>query len=619
MPPEKRSPLESLEDRLYRPQAPEHVTVPAYSNKEAPINYGWQAPLPEPPPLPPKKHMSWAVKFLIGTIIFLVLAGGAAAFLLLHGTRAFSSDRVAIEAQSTASIASGDTVSIVITVHNGNPTALNDARLFAALPEGTRSGDDTDAPLTQYSDVLGNIPAGGDVTRTVQVKLFGTQGQSLTIPLKVEYHSDNSNALFVSQKEYSVTVSTSPISVQVQTLSQTPSGQSLTLNVIVRSNATAPVANVALSAQYPSGFSIRQAEPAATGTNFFSLGTLAPGEQKVIKITGTLVGQNTDQRVFRFIAGSVNPDGTSSLGNSYAEGSAIVAITHPFLNVALSLNRESADTITAKPGDIIGALLTWQNTLTSTLTNATIRIALSGNALAPSSISGGSGFYRSSDSSVIFDSTTNPSLAALSAGDTGTGSFSFNVKSPAALSGVKNPTITLTVSVTGTQGSQGSAAQTLTSTLTRTVKVGTTVTLTSTLSHTNTSTTGPVPPSVGKETLYTVTLAAKNSLNSVGAAKVTAQLPSYARYTGVADAGVSYNPDTHTVTWLVGDLAPGAQASARLQIGFQPSSSQSGSIPVLLQDQSFTGFDRATGLQTAATAPALTTSLSGSQSSGTVQ
>jgi hypothetical protein len=617
MPPEERSPLESLENRLYRNQDPKEVSVPAYSNQETPQAYGWEAPLPPPPPLP-KKRMPWTVKFLIAAVLFLVLAGGAAAFLVFHGIRSFSSDRVAIQAQSVASIASGDTVSIVITVHNGNPTALNNATLFASLPEGSRTGDGTDAPLTQYSDVLGTVPAGGDATRTIQVKLFGTQGQSLTIPIKVEYRTDGSNAAFVSQKDYSITVSTSPISVQVQTLSQTASGQPLTLTVIVRSNASAPVQNVALSAQYPSGFTVQKTDPAASGTNFFTLGTLVPGDQKIIKISGVLIGQNADTRTFRFTAGSVNPNGTSSLGNSYAEGDATLAITHPFLNVALSLNRESADSVIASPGDTIGAMLTWQNTLTSTLTNASIKIAVTGNALAANSVSGGSGFYRSSDSSVIFDSSNNTPLASLAAGDTGAGSFTFAIKSPSALTGTKNPTVNLTVSVTGQQPSQGGASQSLSSTVTRTVKIGTTVALTSTLSHTNTTTSGPVPPKSGKETLYTVTLGAKNTLNSVGAAKDTFQIPSYVRYTGVADASVSYNADTRTVTWNIGDLQPGAGSTAHLQLGFTPSTSQVGNSPVLVQDQNFSGVDRFTLQQAYASAPPLTTELPGSATSGTV-
>lgn len=614
MPPEQDLPLEALQKRIYESPPEKPVDIPAYTPAQPATPYGWQAP---PPPLPPKKGMPWTIKFLIGAGGFLVIAGLVAAFIIFYGSRAISNNNVQITVPPSAGIASGDTVSIVVTIHNGNPAALTDATFNATLPDGTRTGDGTDAPLTQYNDVLGSVPAGGDVTRTIQVKLFGQQGQTLTIPMKVQYHTAGSNAMYQSQKDYTITISSSPLSVQVQTLSQTPSGQSFTLTVLVRSNASTAVQDVALTASYPAGFSVQSATPAPSGTNYFNLGTLNPGEQKTVQVRGTLIGQDSDQRVFRFDAGSTNPDGTSTLGNTYAEGTATIAITHPFLNVALALNSNSNEPIIVHPGDNVNALMNWKNTLAGTLTNASIRIAFSGNALAPGSISGGTGFYRSSDASVIFDSTTNSGLASLPAGSTGVGSFTFAVKPAATLAGLQNPSVMLTVSVTGLQAAQGGAAQALSSTLTRTVKVGTVVSVSSTIAHTSASA-GPVPPKAGTETLYAVTLIAKNTVNSVGAAKEIFTIPSYVRFTGQADPSVTYNPDTHTITWTMGDLTSGGTATAHFQIGFTPSTSQNGSSPILVNEQAFTGFDRFTQEQIKAAAPALTSELPGSPTSGTV-
>jgi hypothetical protein len=182
---------------------------------------------------------------------------------------------------------------------------------------------------------------------------------------------------------------------------------------------------------------------------------------------------------------------------------------------------------------------------------------------------------------------------------------------------VTNPTVTLSVSVTGQSSAGGSAAQALSSTLSRTVKIGTTVALASTLSHAAPNT-GPVPPTAGTETTYTVSLTANNTVNSVGAAKATMQLPSYVRYTAAADAGMSYNPDTHTVTWAIGDLAPNASAKGNFQIAFLPSASQSGTAPFVVGEQTFSGVDRFTQQQVTATADSLTSELPGSLSSGTV-
>jgi uncharacterized repeat protein (TIGR01451 family) len=624
MPPEQDSPLESLEKRLYGQHAQEDpriagaASVPAYSEKPLPVPHAWDAPEP-PLAQPEKKRTSWTVFFLAGAAAFLVIAGAIAAYLVHQGTRAVSTDRVQVTIDAPVSVASGETVQLVMTVRNTNPAPLLNASLFATLPSGTRTADTPDAPLNQYTDALGTIAPGAQVTRTVTVKLFGTAGQSLTIPARVEFHTEGSNAVFVSNTQYALNITSSPISVDVQTIAQSPSGQPFTILVTVRSNANVPVENVAFAAQYPPGFTVGSTDPAPTATNFFSFGMLAPGDQRTIKISGTLVGQSADQRTFRFMAGSANPDGTNTLSSTYAEGTATVAITRPFLNVGLQLNQEGDDTVYASPGDTIGAFVTWQNSLKDVLANASIVVRVSGNGLDQSSIMGGTGFYRSQDSSVVFDRSNNPGLASLAAGDSGAGTFNFKVKSPAALAAVKNPTINLSVSIAGQQGAQGGAAQSLSSTVTRTIKIATAVLVTSSLDHRTGVDTGPVPPTADKETTYTVTLTAKNSVNSIGAAKETFQLPSYVRFTGVADSSVLYNPDTHTVTWNVGDIQPNSSASARFQVGVTPSSSQKGTSPAVINDQQFQAMDRFTGQQTFAAAAALTTELQGKRGSGTVK
>jgi len=614
MPPEdqKKDPLEALNERIYRANTNADARVREYEPKEQTKAYGWTPP---PPPPPPKKRMPWTLKFLIGAGVFFLIAGGIAAFFIWHGTRAISSDRVQVTLTAPPSIASGDTVTFVVTVHNGNPAGINNATLFVQLPDGTRRADNDSQTMGQYTDTLGSIPAGGDATRTFQAKLFGAQNNTLTVPARVEYHTEGSNALFVSNGTLALTVTTSPVSVQVSSVQQSASGQPLTVNVTVRSNASTPLSGVALMAAYPSGFTFSSANPAPAMGSYFLVGDIAPGEQKTVQVTGTLLGQEGDQRVFRFTAGTANPDGTSSLGVTYAEGDGVVTVTHPFLNVGLSVGQSNESTITTMPGQLLNAMLTWQNTLSDTLSNARIQVKLSGNALAAGSIQNGSGFYSSTDSSVTFSSQTNPSLAALAPGDSGVGSFSFAVKPAAQLAGVSNPTVTLTVSVSGTNNGSGNGTpQTLTSTLTRTIKVGTQVALSSTLARTGgaITNTGPVPPVAGTETTYTVQWSAKNALNSVGGAKVSAVLPDYVKFTGKLDpanSGITYNDATHTVTWTVGDLGSGATNAASFQVSILPSSSQNGTSPVVVGTASFTGTDRFTMGQVTAQANPLTISL----------
>lgn len=193
----EEDPLESLRERVYQQPTHTGVDVPAYSDQKIAKPYGWQSP---PPAAPPKKRFPWTVWFLIAAGVFLVLAAAIAAFLVFNGTRSISGDRVIISAEPSLNIASGEPATVVITVRNENPATIKNVALFVAFPEGSKSADGSDADLTLYNDVLGDIPAGESRSRTVTVKLFGAENQIVTVPTRVEFHTDGSSALLVSKK-----------------------------------------------------------------------------------------------------------------------------------------------------------------------------------------------------------------------------------------------------------------------------------------------------------------------------------------------------------------------------------------------------------------------------------
>lgn len=552
--------------------------------------------------------MPWTSRFLVGAIGFFLVAGIAAAGILWYGARSISSEHVEITAQGPVTIASGDTVSLLITVRNENPTTIINTNLLVDLPDGTRQAADKTQPFDHYTDTLGDIPPNGEVSRTVNMVLFGGQNQMLTMPVKVEYRTDDSNALFVAEDEYVVTITTSPLALTVSTLAETASGQPFTTTVTVRNNATTPLENVVLEADYPFGFMPGSANPAPVTGSSFAFGTLAPGAQETVTITGTLTGQAADERIFRFVAGTGS--GTN-IALPYASTDALVRIARPFLSTTLSLNRETSDEILVPSGESVDGLISWQNNLPVPISDAQISIKFSGNAFDPSKVYAQSGFYRSSDQTILFSKDTNNNLAQLLAGDRGTGSFSFTPKSAAQLSGVANPTIMLTVSIAGNRIGQDRVVEQVSSTVTRSVKVGTSVEFSSRVSRSEGSFTnsGPVPPVPDTETTYTVLLSAENSVNSIGGASATMTLPSYVRFTGqVSPTGsVVYDERTRAVTWRVNDLAPGATSEAAFQVAILPSASQSDTSPVLVSEQVFIGTDRFTKQQITETGEQLVT------------
>lgn len=598
----ENDPLETLRARLYAPKSVQTVEPDMLSQKDIPTGGMWTPP---PPPIikPARPKLPPSLWFLIGAVAFFAIAGIIAALFIVFGGRSVSTANVSIQVQGPTTIASGDTVPILISVKNNNPVPMNAATITVNLPDGTRNADNVDQALDQYSDSLGDIAPGTEQQRTVRAVLFGAENQVLTIPIHIEYHTTGSNATSVKDQDYSVTVTTSPISVNVTGVNQVTSGQPVTLRVSVRSNATTALSNISLLGQYPFGFVPTSATPAPTSGSYFALGTFTPGEEKVVTITGTLTGSQGDQQVFHFTAGTAKDDGTPALGLSYMSNDAIVAIAKPLLGLTVALNQQNTDPITVPQGEPVQGSVSWLNSLTSSVSNAQVAVTFAGNAFDPNTVLAQNGFYRSSDSTIVFNKDTNPGLALLQPNDSGTGAFSFTPRS-----GVQNPSVTLNFTVTGTPSAGGGA---LTSTVTRTVKIGTGVSLSSKIQHTGgpIANTGPIPPTPDSETTYTVVLNAANTINSVGGAVVTVVLPSYVRFTNQTSAGttaITYDDSTRTVSWAIGDLGPGAAATGAFQVALLPSVSQKGTSPIVLPTQTLTATDRFTQAQVTATADALT-------------
>lgn len=596
MPDEELNSLERVSQRLYSANAPTTFETPTLSHEAPERTSGWEK-LKQTPVLGKEaQHISGPARFFIVAVIFFLITGGGAAFYLLYGGRLISASNVEIGVQGPTSIASGDTVPLLVTVVNRNPVAMQDARLTIEFPDGTKSADDPSQPLAHINEDLGTIASGAKVEKTIRAAVYGSEGQRVTLPIKIEYRTEGSNSVFLKNKDYTFTITSSPINLTVNSLTQASAGQNVTVDITVRSNATTPLNNVAVAGQYPFGFTPIAANPQPTSGSLFFIGTLAPGEERHISLTGTLAGEANDDRTFTFVAGTVKDQNALTVADPFTTKGIVIKLTKPFLATTLSINRDTSDSPVIDAGVPAQVLVTWTNTLPTPVTNARISVALVGDTLDRASVSGG-GFYRSSDSTVLFDSSTNPGLAMLQPGDSGQGTFVFTAKSGGG--SAQSPTVRFNVSVAGQRLSETSVPETLSATLTRTVKVATNLTLASRVVRTTGpfKNTGPWPPEANKETTYTVTYTLTNAGNPVAGTQVLATLPSYVRFTGAtspADGSVKYNETTRTVTWAAGDVVSTGTKSVSFQVALTPSISQQGMSPILVNAQQVSGVDRFT-------------------------
>lgn len=597
------SALEELRQRLYTNTKPIAAPVAPLPVPAAPVPQaeGWQ---PEPLTVP-KKKMAWSVTFLFAALGIFVLALGVAAYFLVFGGGAISTDHVDITVAPIIALRSGDVATLLVTVTNNNPTAITNTALSIAFPDTARSADDPLVPYLRYEDTLGDIPAGGSVTPTVRVVLSGSAGEVITLPLKLEYKTEGSNAVFVKEATHEVIVTSSPLSIQVSAPSQVSGGQEISMRVTVHSDSVTPLEHVAVLAEYPFGFIPTKTDGLGT---LFEIGTLAPGADATVTIRGTLSGEDADERVFRFRAGIRGTGDT--LGLTYASGQGVVNVSRPFLATTVAVNGASGNDTVVAAGKVTEVRLSWVNTFPVDVTDAQVSVKLTGDALDPTSIIALGGFYRSLDQTVLFARDTNPGLARMVPGATGNGSFTFSTKSGTTL---RNPTITAVVTATGRASTSGGTPTPLSTSITKVIQVGTELGLTARATRTSGSfkNTGPIPPQPNSETTYTMLLSFSSTVNSVAGATARAVLPSYVRFVSAGDSSVSYDANTRTVSWSAGEIAAGTSKQGTFQVALLPSFSQRGTSPVLMSAITFSGTDRFTKRSLEGKAPDVTTQTTG--------
>lgn len=607
MPPRSEDDTSSLEkarERLYEPGASVPVRISRTSADRRSLPHAWEEePVPNTPH-PGKRHLRLATIFLMVAVAFFVLSLGATGFFFYFGGNSVSVDKVTINLEGPTTIAGGATTPLSLTITNKNPVALENATIEVDFPTGTLTADGTLSPDPRYIDNIGTIPSGATVTQSIQAIIFGAQGQALVLPVSFTYGTDGSNTTFEKNSSYSLAISSTPLSVSVASLSEAISGQPLTFTLTVRSNATLPLDNVVVENSFPFGFTETSSSLPLSGSEFV-LGTLQPGAVKTITLTGTLTGDDGAQPVFNFSVGTANSASDPTLALSYMTQAVPVTIAAPFISTTLALNGDTGQDLVITPGNNQSVVVSYNNTLTTSITDANISITLSGSAVDYTSIRTTSGFYDSTDHTIIFSQDTDPSLTQLAPGASGVGAFTFATLP--STTNVLGPTVTFTTSVSGTRVGQTNVPENVTASQSESVKVATVATLTASSLHSSgpLTNTGPIPPRPGKATTYTIEWSVQNTGNPIAGGTVSATLPSYVSYTGqTAGAGsFSYDSTSQTVSWSTGDIAQGASVEGSFQVSLTPSSTQSGSVPALTSIASFSGYDRFAGVQVTASAP----------------
>ena len=455
----------------------------------------------------------------------------------------------------------------------------------------------------------------------MRLVLLGSPGEIKEIKFSIEYKVKGSNATFYKDKIFEVVIGNTPITLEVESPSSIISGDSFETVVSITLNSPEVLKGVVLKAEYPYGYSISNATPEPIADdNIWSLGDLSPGSKKTITIRGRLVGENEEERTFRFYVGVSDGNGAdTNLKFVLVSNLNTVAIDRPYVGLNIAFNGENVPTYIAPAGRSISTSIRFQNNLTDKLINPRLEVSFSGGALDKFSVTAGNGgFYDSGNSKVVWNLVNLSGVQELNPGEGGQVTFRFS-SLPNLSPSEGTHDITLNFSLTGVPvGAVGQKPVTVRET--RMVKIASQVSFSSKMLRSSGPFVnfGPIPPKAEEETTYTAVFSVGNTQNDMTEAKVTARLGPGVSWLGassVSNEDISYDSSSGIITWNLGTLSSGSGfSSAARELAFQvsltPSVSQIGTVPVLINSIVFSGLDTLTGNVTTVSNAPLTTRLS---------
>lgn len=600
--PEDKSRIEELKNALYSRNAPDLRSRRKFriSEDDNSVQTSWprQEESSEEPVLNTEykdRSMSFLKKFLIASAVFCIIAVGSGAYLFFHGANLISANNIDIQVNGPVSIAGGEVTPFTIKVTNNNNVALKLADMAIEFPAGTTDPNDPTKELKSYKELLGDIPAGGTVSKEVDAILFGEENLQKQIEIAVTYGVQGSTALFTKKKSYDVLINSSPITVTVSSFDEVTSGQEFEFEVNLKSNSKQVLKNVLFKAEYPFGFSYISSDmKPVSGNNLWRIGDIPSGTEKKLIIRGKIQGEDSDTKVFRFTIGAHKSNEPNIIGTQFMTTERSITIEKPFISLSIEMDGDSTSADHVVQFNRSKSIkVKWFNNLPVAVSNAEIRVKLSGSAYDKEYVMPDLGYFNSAANEIVWNQKTISELGTIPAGGSGTVSFTVTPKDKStAVNHIVDPIVTVTASVSGYRSQETRVPQVVEQVISRNLKVASNVALTGRLVRTVGPfiNTGPIPPKVETPTTYTVIWTVDNTSSTATNAEVNATLPAYVKWLNTVSPtteNITYDEKTGTVSWKIGNVETYTYASSKrrevaFQISFSPSANQFNQAPTLV-------------------------------------
>lgn len=552
----------------------------------------------------PRRRSYRAYILLASVAIFVVLVGISSFYLFIGGNQT-SGRNISFALSAPLAVAGGDVLEVQAAIHNMNSVAIESATLIVNYPVGTKSVGDTPRDLFEDRIPLNSIEPGETKTVPVRAAVFGEENEEKEITATFEYRVAGSNGTFYKDADpITFTINSSPVVLRVESVSKISSGQEFDVTLVVQSNALTPLTNVLVSAVYPESFRFVRSDPEPSyRQSEWIISDLAAKGTERITIRGVASGLSDEEFLLRFQAGTPRTDNQFIVGSLLAQTSSVITVEKPFVEMEFAINSDTDGDVVLPAGSPTTVVLTVTNTRSEPVYDMRVRIVPKGTAFRERLLQVEGGVYESSEQYIEWDVSGTPELTTVLPGERR--EFRFRLDSDAEQS---TASLDLDANVYARRVNERNVPEDLIGATEAAIRYSSVAVVSRQVDRER----GPVPPVVGQETVYTLTLAAEAGSNDLTGAVVTTALPQHVRWLNVVsgDGGVEFNPVSKRVRWNIGEIKGKERRTTTFQVAMTPSVLQVGTTPVIMETQELQATDRFTGAPLQASAPPITAELS---------
>lgn len=618
--------LEDIREELYKkkPKPPVDFASgpwpPRTKRKE--IRQSWQGAETKPSSLLDEAYFSKmghrrsALRFLVlSAIIVLVGVGGFIAYSIL-----FPSLDAKFSIVGPDHVTAGEPAVFLVTVLNKSRIAMKEGRVVIILPEGSlfaEGGENTFGSPRERFEVA-DVPAGGKFEKEIRARILGSLGEKKIIEGSYVYRPENIQSPLAQEAQFKTNVVRVPVAVTVETPERVGSGQEVTLRVGVDSELSAPLPDIALGIDFPSGFTLKAADPPPPeGQNIWPLEDLASGTSQKIVLRGVVRGEPEEVKALNIRLGRYSARDRKWL--VLTETSSGPSIASPFLLAQTTLGGARAGSLA--PGERVDGNVVFRNNLKARVRNLSVTVSFPEKFVELESIRAENGFYDVTRRALVWRPSSEPRLQELSSGEEGTLVFSLVIKEtlPIRSFSDKNFLFGVTTTIDSADIPPEFRGVSLEYRDLAEFKIESSLHLTARAAYYNSlfAASGPLPPKVRQTTTYTVHLQLLSGANDLKDVEVKANLSGGVAWKNsvATDVGaVTFNPATQELVWRIPKLTAAtgilrSPVTAAVQVALTPAETQINTSPNILVNIAASGIDVFTNAVKSDTVNNLTTEL----------